>query len=151
MGAGYDPVPGIERFAVGTPPVLATYAVQEGARIVAEAGIGPLRAKGMAMTSYLIDLADAVLAPLGFTVASPRDAERRGSHVSLHHPQAWQVCRALLDRDVVPDFRTPDRLRLGPAPLYTRFTDVWDGVDAIRAIVTAGEHEKYPAERGRVT
>ena len=151
MGAGYDPVPGIERFAVGTPPVLATYAVQEGARIVAEAGIGPLRAKGMAMTSYLIDLADAVLAPLGFTVASPRDPERRGSHVSLHHPQAWQVCRALLDRDVVPDFRTPDRLRLGPAPLYTRFTDVWDGVDAIRAIVTAGEHEKYPAERGRVT
>ncbi|HEY0358731.1 MAG TPA: kynureninase [Mycobacteriales bacterium] len=151
MGAGYDPVPGIERFAVGTPPVLATYAVQEGARIVAEAGIGPLRAKGMAMTSYLIDLADAVLAPLGFTVASPRDPERRGSHVSLHHPQAWQVCRALLDRDVVPDFRTPDRLRLGPAPLYTRFTDVWDGVDAIRAIVTAGEHERYPAERGRVT
>ncbi|MCW2568669.1 MAG: kynureninase [Mycobacterium sp.] len=151
MGAGYDPVPGIERFAVGTPPVLATYAVQEGARIVAEAGIGPLRAKGMAMTGYLIDLADAVLAPLGFTVASPRDAERRGSHVSLHHPQAWQVCRALLDRDVVPDFRTPDRLRLGPAPLYTRFTDVWDGVDAIRAIVTAGEHERYPAERGRVT
>jgi kynureninase len=151
MGAEYDPVPGIERFAVGTPPVLATYAVQEGARIVAEAGIDRLRAKGMAMTSYLVDLADAVLAPLGFTVASPRDAERRGAHVSLHHAQAWQVCQALLDRNVVPDFRTPDRLRLGPAPLYTRFTDGWDGVEAIRALVTAGEHEKYPAERGRVT
>jgi kynureninase len=151
MGAGYDPVAGIERFSVGTPPVLATYAVAEGARIVAEAGIGPLRAKGVAMTSYLIDLADAVLAPLGFTLASPRDPSRRGSHVSLHHPQAWQVCQALLDQNVVPDFRTPDRLRLGPAPLYTRFTDVWDGVDRIRAIVTAGGHERYPAERGRVT
>jgi kynureninase len=151
MGDGYDPVPGIERFCVGTPPVLATYAVAEGARIVAEAGIDRLRAKGMAMTSYLIDLADAVLAPLGFTVASPRDPGRRGAHVTLHHPRAWQVCRALLDRDVVPDFRAPERLRLGPAPLYTRFADVWDGVDRIRAIVAAGEHEGYPAERGRVT
>jgi kynureninase len=151
MGDGYDPVPGIERFCVGTPPVLATYAVAEGARIVAEAGIDRLRAKGMAMTSYLIDLADAVLAPLGFTVASPRDPGHRGAHVTLHHPRAWQVCQALLDRDVVPDFRAPERLRLGPAPLYTRFTDVWDGVDRIRAIVAAGEHEGYPAERSRVT
>jgi kynureninase len=105
----------------------------------------------MAMTAHLIELADTVLAPLGFTVASPRDPSRRGSHVSLHHPRAWQICQALLDRNVVPDFRTPDRLRLGPAPLYTRFTDVWDGVEAIRAIVVAGDHEKYPAERGRVT
>ncbi|MDQ1677664.1 MAG: kynureninase [Actinomycetota bacterium] len=145
MGARYDPVPGIERFTVGTPSVLATYAVAEGARIVAEAGIGRLRAKGMALTSYLIELADAVLAPLGFSVASPRDAERRGAHVSLHHPAAWQVCQALLHRNVVPDFRTPDRLRLGPAPLYTRFTEVWEGVDRMRAIVAAGEHERYPA------
>jgi kynureninase len=145
MGARYDPVPGIARFTVGTPSVLATYAVAEGARIVAEAGIGPLRAKGVALTSYLIELADAVLAPLGFSVASPRDAERRGAHVSLHHPAAWQVCQALLHRNVVPDFRTPDRLRLGPAPLYTRFTEVWEGVDRMRAIVAAGEHERYPA------
>jgi kynureninase len=145
MGARYDPVPGIARFTVGTPSVLATYAVAEGARIVAEAGIGRLRAKGMALTSYLIELADAVLAPLGFSVASPRDAERRGAHVSLHHPAAWQVCQALLHRNVVPDFRTPDRLRLGPAPLYTRFTEVWEGVDRMRAIVAAGEHERYPA------
>jgi kynureninase len=145
MGARYDPVPGIERFTVGTPSVLATYAVAEGARIVAEAGIGRLRAKGMALTSYLIELADAVLAPLGFSVASPRDAERRGAHVSLHHPAAWQICQALLHRNVVPDFRTPDRLRLGPAPLYTRFTEVWEGVDRMRAIVAAGEHERYPA------
>ena len=151
MGARYDPVPGIARFTVGTPSVLATYAVAEGARIVAEAGIGPLRAKGVALTSYLIELADAVLAPLGFSVASPRDAERRGAHVSLHHPAAWQVCQALLHRNVVPDFRTPDRLRIGPAPLYTRFADVWDGVDRLREITASGAHRAYPGSRSRVT
>jgi kynureninase len=149
MGPEYDPVPGIERFCVGTPPVLGTYAVAEGARIVAEAGIGPLRAKAVAMTSYLVDLADAVLT--GFTVASPRDPARRGAHVSLRHPQSWQLCQALVARGVVPDFRAPDRLRIGPAPLYTRYADVWDGVDALRRIAESGEHLGYPAERARVT
>jgi kynureninase len=149
MGPEYDPVPGIERFCVGTPPVLGTYAVAEGARIVAEAGIGPLRAKAVAMTSYLVDLADAVLT--GFTVASPRDPARRGAHVSLRHRQAWQLCQALVARGVVPDFRAPDRLRIGPAPLYTRYADVWDGVDALRRIAESGEHLGYPAERARVT
>jgi kynureninase len=151
MGPAYDPVPGIERFCVGTPPVLATYAVAEGARIVAEAGIGPLRAKAVAMTSYLVDLADQVLAPLGFTLASPRDPARRGAHVSLQHPEAWQLCQALVGRGVIPDFRTPDRLRIGPAPLYTRYADVWDGVDCMRAVVASGEHLAHPAERTRVT
>jgi kynureninase len=151
MGPRYDPVPGIERFCVGTPPVLGTYAVGEGVRIVAEAGIGPLRAKAVAMTSYLIDLADAVLSPLGFTVASPRDPERRGAHVSLHHPEAWQVCQALVAQDIVPDYRTPDRLRIGPAPLYTGFTDVWAAVDRTREIVATGAHLEYPAELARVT
>ena len=149
MGPEYDPVEGIERFCAGTPPVLATYAVAEGAGIVAEAGIGALRAKAVAMTSYLVELADAVLD--GFTVASPRDPARRGAHVSLHHPEAWQLCQALVDRGVVPDFRTPDRLRLGPAPLYTRYTDVWDGVDALRQLAETGAHRAYPAERARVT
>jgi kynureninase len=151
MGSAYEPVKGIERFCVGTPPVLSAYAVAEGVRVVAEAGIGPLRAKAIALTSYLVDLTDAVLAPLGFRVASPRDPERRGAHVSLHHPEAWQLCQALVDAGVVPDFRTPDRLRIGPAPLYTRYSDVWDGVDRLRAIAASGAHRAYPAEPSRVT
>jgi kynureninase len=151
LGPEYDPVPGIDRFCVGTPSVLGAYAVAEGAGIVAEAGIAPLRAKAVAMTSYLVDLADAVLAPLGFTVASPRDPARRGAHVSLRHSEAWQLCQALVASGVVPDFRTPDRLRIGPAPLYTRYADVWDGVERLRAIAGAGEHRAYPAERSRVT
>ena len=120
MSPAYEPGPGIDRFLVGTPPVLSLVAVEEGVRVLAEAGIDRLRAKGQAMTSYLVSLADAWLAPLGFRLASPRDPALRGSHVSLAHPEAWQVCQALLDRGVVPDYRTPDRLRLGPAPLTSR-------------------------------
>lgn len=152
MARDYQPVPDIDRFIVGTPPILQIYAVEQGVRILAEAGIPRLRAKGMAMTSYLIELADAWLAPLGFELASPREAERRGSHVSLHHRQAWQITQALVERArVVPDYRTPDRLRLGPAPLTTRFVDVWDGLDRLRRLVEAGDHTKYPTDRARVT
>ena len=100
-------------------------AVEEGVRITAEAGIEALREKSIAQTELMIALHDEWLVPLGFTLGSPRDPARRGSHVSLNHPEAWPICRALIERaDVVPDFRGPDSVRLGIAPLYTRFVDV---------------------------
>ncbi|HEV2089317.1 MAG TPA: kynureninase [Cryptosporangiaceae bacterium] len=151
MDAAYRPQPGIERFTVGTPNVLGLYAVREGVRLVAEAGIDRLRAKGMALTSYAVELADAWLAPLGFTLASPREAERRGGHVTLHHPDAWQVCQAAIARNVVPDYRTPDRIRLGLAALTTSFGDVWAAMDRLRRLVEAGEHTAFPREPARVT
>jgi kynureninase len=151
MGPAYDPADGVDRFAVGTPPVLAMAAVEVGARLSAEAGIDRLAAKGRALTGLLIALADGWLAGHGVAVASPRDAARRGSHVSLAHPAAWQLTQALVDRGVVPDFRTPDRVRFGPAPLYTRFVDVWDAVDRFRTVLAEGAHEGYPTERARVT
>ncbi|WP_369137250.1 kynureninase [Modestobacter versicolor] len=151
MGTAYDPADGVDRFAVGTPPVVAMAAVEVGARLTAEAGIGRLAAKGQALTGLLVALADAWLAGDGVTVASPREAARRGSHVSLAHPQAWQLTQALVDRGVVPDFRTPDRLRLGPAPLYTRFVDVWDAMDRLRTVLAEGAHHGYPTARRRVT
>ncbi|WP_336028759.1 kynureninase [Geodermatophilus sp. FMUSA9-8] len=151
MGPAYDPVPGIGRFAVGTPPVLAAAAVEVGVRLVAEAGIGRLAAKRRALTGLLVDLADAWLAPHGVALASPRDPARRGAHVTLAHPHAWQLTQALVDRGVVPDFRTPDRVRLGPAPLYTRFVDVWDALDVFRGVLEDRSWEGYPEERSRVT
>ncbi|MGK5113607.1 kynureninase [Geodermatophilus sp. CPCC 205506] len=151
MGPAYDPVPGIERFGVGTPPVVAMTAVEVGARLVAEAGIGALAAKGRALGELTVALADAWLTGCGVTLASPRDPARRGSHVTLAHPQAWQLTQALVDRGVVPDFRTPDRVRLGPAPLYTRFVDVWDAMDRVHEVLATGAHETYPTERSRVT
>jgi kynureninase len=151
MRPAYDPADGVDRLAVGTPPVLAMAAVEVGARLSAEAGIERPAAKGQALTGLLIALDDVWLAGHGVAVASPRDAARHGSHVSLAHPAAWQLTRALVDRGVVPDFRTPDRVRFGPAPLYTRFVDVWDTMDRLRTGLAEGAYDGYPTERSRVT
>ena len=151
MGPAYDPVPGIERFAVGTPPIVAMAAVEVGIGLVAEAGIGAVAAKGRALGELMVALTDEWLAPRGVALASPRDAGRRGAHVTVAHPAAWQLTQALVDRGVVPDFRTPDRVRLGPAPLYTRFVDVWDAMDRFRRLLESGEYAGYPAEHARVT
>jgi len=151
MGRVYEPAPGIGQFLTGTPQIIGTVAVQEGARLLAEAGIARLRAKAVALTGYLIGLADAWLAPHGVTVASPRPAERRGAHVTLAHPEAWQISQALIQRGVIGDYRTPDRLRLGPAAAYTRFTDVWDALDILRQIMTDQTYRNVPAARSVVT
>jgi kynureninase len=141
MGAHYEPADGIARFLVGTPPVLALAAAEVGVDLVAEAGIGALRAKGMAVTSMIVGFADAHLASLGFTLASPRDPARRGAHVSLAHPEARRISTALRTRaGVVADFRAPDRLRLGPAPLSTRYAELWDGLERLQALVASGGH-----------
>jgi kynureninase len=135
MGPAYDPVADVTRFQVGTPPVLGIAVAEQGARLLAEAGIDRLHAKGMALTGLLVDLADAWLAPLGFRVASPRDPARRGGHVALAHPAAAQLCDALATKaDVIVDFRAPDRLRFGLAPITTRFVDVWDALDRLRLL-----------------
>ena len=135
MGPSYDPVPGIGRFQVGTPPIAGVAAVEVGAALIAEAGIDALAAKGAALTGLLIELYDEWLAPLGFRLGTPRDPARRGSHVSLCHADASSLCRALIEQaGVVPDFRGPDSIRFGLPPLYTRYVDVWDAMDRVRRL-----------------
>ncbi len=135
MAPGYDPAPGMRGFLSGTPPVLALAAVDEGVRILAEAGIDRIRGKGIALTELAIALADGRLASLGVSVASPRDPARRGAHVALAHPYARELCARLIEVGVVPDFRRPDVIRFGLSPLTTRFVDVWDGVEALRRLL----------------
>jgi kynureninase len=151
MGQGYHPVPGIGRYLTGSPEIIGTVAVQEGVGLLAEAGIGRLRAKAVKLTGYLIGLADAWLTEYGVTVASPRQDDRRGAHVTLAHPEAWRISQALIGRGVIGDYRTPDRLRLGPAPLFTRFTDVWDALDIMRQILADRSYLEVPLTRSVVT
>jgi kynureninase len=152
MAQGYDPAPDLSRFLVGTPFVPGIALVEEGVALLAEAGIQRLRAKGIALTELLIELHDAWLAPLGFALASPRDAAVRGAHVSLAHPDAYRICQALISQArVIPDFRPPDRIRLGPAPLTTRFVDVWDAMERLRRVVADGLHHRVDPTRARVT
>lgn len=152
MGAGYDPEPDVRRFLTGTPAILGLVALEEGVRLLVEAGLDRLRAKGMAMTELARALAAEWLTPSGFELASPTDPAARGSHLTLRHPEAFAVSRALIaEADVIGDFRAPDRLRLGPAPISTRFVEVWDAVDRIRRLVESGAHRAYAAADRRVT
>jgi kynureninase len=132
MGDGFRPAPGITGWLTGTPGILGIAAAEEGIRITAEAGVEAIRAKGIALTEYAIALHDAWLAPLGFTLGSPRDAARRGSHVSVRRADARELTKAMIDRGVVPDFRAPDSIRLGLSPLTTRFVDVARGLEILR-------------------
>ena len=148
----YRPAADIARLQTGTMPILSLAAITPAAELVAEAGIDRIRAKSVALTQYLIELAGEVLVPRGFTVASPQDAAQRGSHVSLRHPQAWQIVQAMLGEAlVVPDFREPDNIRLGLAPLYVSFGDVHTAIHRIAAIVSEGRAGEYGTERHIVT
>lgn len=128
MGQGYEPVPGIGAWLTGTPGMLGLAAAEEGIRLVAEAGMAGIRAKGIALTEYAIRLYDALLAPLGFELGSPRASERRGAHVAVRHPDAPRLTAALIAAGVIPDFRKPDSIRLGLSPLTTSFNDVASGL-----------------------
>jgi kynureninase len=152
MERDYDPVDGIGRFQAGTPPILALAAVEEGVKLTAEAGIAAIRTKSTSLTELIVALHDEWLAPLGFSLGSPRDPEIRGSHVAVRHPDAWPINVALIERArVVPDFRGPDAIRLGVAPLYTSHADVYDALDRLRGLVERGEHRLVDAAPGRVT
>ena len=152
MERSYQPAAGITRFMAGTPSILVLAAVEAAVGITAEAGIDTIRAKSIAQTEFLIALHDAWLAPLGFEVGSPRDPTQRGSHVALNHPDAWPICRALIERaEVIPDFRGPNTVRLGVTPLYTRFVDIWDALDRLRDLVAHGVQHDVDQTRARVT
>ncbi len=148
----YHPAPGISRFLAGTPPILSMAAAEPGIDLVLEAGIDEIRRKLVAQTEFLIRLFDKYLAPLGFKLNSPRDSSIRGAHVSASHPLALQIDQALIhEANVVPDFRAPDNLRLGVAPLYTRFADLLEAVMRIERVVREGLPEKYSGSGPTVT
>lgn len=151
MDNPYTPRQDIGRFLTGTPGILGIVCVEEGVQVLAEAGLDRLRAKGIALTSFLIECADEWLGEYGVGVATPRDPQRRGSHVVLAHPEAWQLAQALSAAGVVPDYREPNRLRLGPAPAYSRFEDVHIGMSRLRTILADQSHLAFPATRSKVT
>jgi len=151
MDAPYEPAPGIARFMTGTPSSPGLAAVDESAALMAEAGIDGLRDKSVQLTEYLIELADAWLAPLGFSVASPRDSSRRGGHVAVVHDDAYRIGEACVTAGVIADVRPPNVLRLAPAPIVTSFVDVWEAMTRIREVVASSAHLALPSRRARVT
>jgi kynureninase len=134
MAQGYIPQPDIRSWLTGTPGILSMTGVEAGVEMVVRAGIAEIRRKSVALTSLAVSLYDAWLSERGVGLASPREADRRGSHVTLTHPDAARLADELTANGVIPDFRRPDGIRIGLAPLTTRFVDVYDGFALLRDI-----------------
>jgi kynureninase len=154
----FTPSESISRFQISTPHILSMAGIEPALEIMLEAGIDQLREKSIEQTDYLIYLAQELLVPLGFEIGSPLDSSRRGSHVSLRHPEAYRICRALIDPQpsdtslkVIPDFRAPNNIRLGIAPLYTSFTEIHRALKRLKTIVEDGIYQNYSKEQLKVT
>jgi kynureninase len=135
--AEYRPAPGMGRQLAGSPPILSMLALEVAIDLWLRVDQGEARRKSMALGDLFIKLVDETCRDLGVEVASPREAKMRGSQVSLRHKEAYRVMRALIDRGVIGDFRTPDLLRFGFAALYTRYVDVFDAVRSLRDVLTS--------------
>ncbi|WP_394769711.1 kynureninase [Lacisediminihabitans sp.] len=132
MAPEYTPAVGMRRFISGTPPVVGMLAMQDMLDLIERAGLGDIREKSLLLTDFTLDIVDAWLAPLGVTVATPREPERRGSHVTIRHESFRAVTAELWARGVIPDFRAPDGIRIGLSPLSTTFAELLAGLAAIR-------------------
>jgi kynureninase len=148
--ADYANAESIERFMVGTPAILGLTALDIGVDTVLAAGIDALRKKSLALTELFIALVEERCAGYGVKLATPRDGQRRGSHVSFAHPEAYAVMQALIERGVIGDFRGPDLLRFGFAPLYVGYADVHDAAAALADVLATASWQRA-AYRTRAT
>lgn len=132
MGPEYQPAPGMQRFVSGTASVVGMLAMESTLDMIDQAGMAAIRAKSVALTEFAVSLAADWLEPFGVTLASPADTDRRGSHVTVHHPEMREVVARLWQQDVIPDYRDPGGLRIGLSPLSTSFEEVYTGLAATR-------------------
>lgn len=152
FGLEYEPAAGAQRFLVGTQPMISFLTMEAALEPILNAGMDALREKSILMTNYASYLTETWLAPFGFSLGSPTDSAMRGSHISIRHEEGYRINRALIEEmNVIPDFRAPDNLRLGFAPLYLSFADVWEGFNRIRIVMEEKKYEKYPKQKLLVT
>ena len=134
----FDPSASIRGFQCGTQPMLSMRALKGALDIWDDVDMVALRAKSMALTGLFIELVEARCAGYGLELESPRDGARRGSQVAFAHPHAYEIMQALIERDVVGDFRASSTLRFGFAPLYVGFKDVWRAVEVLQDVLRSG-------------
>jgi kynureninase len=150
--SAYRPARGITSMLSGTPPTLELTALEAGVDLWLDQDMAAARQKSTALVELFIALVGQRCAGMGFDLVSPRDPQRRGSQASFRHTDGYGVIRALIERDVIGDFRAPDVCRFGFAPLYIRFVDVWDAVERLRDVIETGAHlDRRFAERAAVT
>ena len=148
----YQPAGDLRRLLVGSPPILSMLAIEPGIDLIQSAGIQAIRTKSIRLGEFFIAMFDAQLQSLGYTLGSPRNSQQRGAHISLRHPESYRICQALIEqRNLIPDFREPDNIRLGFAPLYTSFSDLYKSAICLSEVVISRSYEAYTHERAKVT
>ena len=135
MAAHYMPSEGIRRFLSGTPSIIGMLAMQDMLSLIEQAGLEAIRTKSIALTEFAIAVSDELLSSLGVHLSSPRDPARRGSHVTLEHPEFGEATAQLWNLGVIPDFRPPNGLRIGMSPLSTSFSEVHRGLTAVAEVL----------------
>jgi kynureninase len=152
MGPVFERAQNIRGFQIASPSLIGIRCVQTAFSMIKEAGIDAIAQKAAVGTQMMIDLYDAWLAPLGFVLNTSRDAKERGGHISLVHPDAAQICVAMREiSNVIPDYRTPNSIRLAISPLPTSFVEVWDGFARTRDLVASGQYKTIKEGGSRVT
>jgi kynureninase len=135
MGPGYEPATGMRRFISGTPPIVGMLPLRDSLQLIRTVGMPAIRSKSVKLTDFAIQIADEHLAPFGVEVASPRDPNVRGGHVTLEHPDFARIVPELWARGVIPDFRPPSGMRIGLSPLSTSFTELAVGLVHVAALL----------------
>ncbi|MHC3473134.1 kynureninase [Streptomyces sp. 7R007] len=151
LGRDYTPAPGIARARIGTPPILSLLALEAALTAFDGVDLAAVRAKSLSLTGFLLRCADDLLTPFGFTSVTPSDPDRRGSQVSLRHPDAHALTRALADHGVIADMRAPDLLRFGVNALYTTHRELLTAVRCLRDLAADGSYDAAPRTSGPVT
>nr|WBO75733.1 aminotransferase class V-fold PLP-dependent enzyme [Streptomyces sp. SBE_14.2] len=151
MGRDYTPAPGIARARIGTPPILSLLALEAALTAFDGVDLTAIRAKSLSLTDFFLRCADELLTPFGLTSVTPSDPDRRGSHVSLRHPDAHALTRALADQGVIADMRAPDLLRFGVNALYTTHGELLTAARRLRDIVAKASYDPEPRRAGPVT
>jgi kynureninase len=152
MGPDFVKANGIRGFQIASPSIIGIRGVQIAFEMIAEAGIDAIASKAAMGTQMMIDLFDEWLAPLGYTLLTSRNPKERGGHISIGHPDAARICIALRKfANVIPDYRTPNAIRLAIAPLPTSYVEVWDGFQRIRDLTETRQYEKVEGSDSRVT
>ena len=152
MGAVFERAQNIRGFQIASPSLVGIRCVQTAFSMIKEAGIDAIAHKAAVGTQMMIDLYDAWLAPLGMELNTSRNAKERGGHISLVHPDAAQICVALRQiSNVIPDYRTPNSIRLAISPLPTSYVEVWDGFARMHDLVASGQYKEIKESGSRVT
>jgi kynureninase len=147
MDHSFTPAASAGAYQIGTPHIFSTAPLSASLQLFKEATLSAIRKKSLNMTRIMMDLIDSELSGFAFRIINPAEDDRRGGHVALQHPEAARICKALKQAGVIPDYRSPNIIRLAPAALYTSYEELWKTIQFLKDIMREKRYEQYENKR----